>query len=95
MAPEEMAPKSTVKVGKVDKKPEMRENDFFATTKIATIETTRKNNWNALCLLDDTAQKFPFDSVIKTELAALRERARKDPEILKNMKTMVSGEQIA
>jgi len=88
MAIEAMLEAPAIKIGK--QIPKLGENLFFVTK-----ENTIKRNQETLAFLTKVANEFPFDSVIKKELASLSAQAKKDPSVLASMKTTVGVEQIA
>ncbi|MFA5929985.1 MAG: hypothetical protein WC861_03825 [Candidatus Micrarchaeia archaeon] len=88
MAPEATIEMPALKIGRQIHKP--GENLFFVTK-----ETTVKRNNETLFFLAKVADQFPFDSVIKKDLASLIAESRKNPAILAGMKTTVGVEQIA
>ena len=97
MATDDMLLKPTVKVGKVEipHEEKKRDSDFLITTKSAAIKTTRENNWNGICLVWETANRFPpeWDSIIRSKASDLYSQASKKPETLDNIKSIVSGGQ--
>ncbi|MFA6327993.1 MAG: hypothetical protein WCY41_00950 [Candidatus Micrarchaeia archaeon] len=77
-----------IKIGK--QLPKQEENLFFVTK-----EATVKRNKETLTFLAKVADQFPFDSVIKKELAACLSESIKNPAMLASMKTTVGVEPIA
>ena len=88
MATEAMLEKPAMKIGK--QTPKLGEDLFFVTK-----EATVKRNMDTLLFLAKVAGQFPFDSVIKKDLAAFQAEAKKNPAALAGMKTTVGVEQIA
>ena len=87
MATEAMIEMPAIKVGK--QTPKLGENLFFVTK-----EATVKRNKETIIFLAKVADQFPFDSVIKKDLASYLAESNKNPAILASMKTTVGVEQI-
>jgi len=87
MATEAMIEMPAIKVGK--QIPKLGENLFFVTK-----EATVKRNKETIIFLAKVADQFPFDSVIKKDLASYLAESNKNPAILASMKTTVGVEQI-
>ena len=88
MATEAMLEMPALKAGK--QIPKIGENLFFVTK-----ETTIIRNTETVMFLAKVADQFPFDSVIKKDLASIIAESKKNPAILAGMKTTVGVEPIA
>ena len=88
MANEAMLEMPAMKIGK--QIPKLGENLFFVTK-----EATVKHNKETLIFLAKVADSFPFDSVIKKDLASYIAESNKNPAMLASMKTTVGVEPIA
>ncbi|GEM_PF-2421927 len=88
MAYEAMLELPPFKTGK--QRPKLGENLFFVTK-----NTTIERNKETLIFLAKVADQFPFDSVIKKELASYVAESNKNPAVLASMKTAIGVEKRA